>query len=249
MQLIIRAAGWFLIMTIYWAVGWLNVIQALKTGFLGALTILTLTAWTVRDGTESRFGRLLNGLTAFLFLGISGYHAFLRDVFGVAQDDMIVVEALFNTNGGEASEFISQNIFYLGKHVFVLVVAVSLYWLLLGWRPPIFRFKKAGGPVVAGRHSLAGRAGAIFLTVLLAVVHLNPTMRKENPLLYFPIRKAKWERSVENTRVMQEKIVAAISTDSSLATMTYTWEGARTVVFVLGESVTRHNWLSSDIPV
>jgi heptose-I-phosphate ethanolaminephosphotransferase len=78
--------------------------------------------------------------------------------------------------------------------------------------------------------------------MLLFLVHFNPTTRKENPLLYFPIRKAKWERRIERTRMLQEKIAAANSSDISLLSMKYTGEGPRTVIFLLGESVTRHNW-------
>jgi heptose-I-phosphate ethanolaminephosphotransferase len=242
MLLLIRALGWFLIITLYWAMDWLNVIQALKTASLGSLTILTISAWTVREGHEAQFGKLFNGLAALLFLGISGYHAFLRDVFGVAQDDMIVVEALFNTNGAEASEFILQNIWYIGKHTLILVAAFVFYWFLMGWRPVILERRTASTHYAADSRRWIKKIPAVVLTLLLFLVHFNPTMRKENPLLYFPIRKVKWERRIEKTRVLQEAIAAAISSDNSLNTMNYTGEGPRTVIFLLGESVTRHNW-------
>ena len=82
---------------------------------------------------------------------------------------------------------------------------------------------------------------AIF-TGLLVVAHFNPTMRKENPLLYFPIRYAKWERYLENTRILQAKITEAAISDGSLESMIYSGDGSRTVVFVIGESLTRLNW-------
>lgn len=242
MLLFIRAMGWVLIVTLYWAMGWLNFLQALKTALLGSLFILALSAWTLRDGRESGVGRSLNLLVVFLFLVINGFHSFLRDVFGVAQNDLIVVEALFNTNTGESSEFIIQNIWSLGKHLLVAILVVAFYWFLMGWRPVFLRRSSRAVDLNARGRDRIIRIPAVILTGLLLLVHLNPTMRKENPLLYFPIRYAKWERTVENTRALQEKITAAVTTDSSLATMKYTGSGSRTVVFLIGESVSRLNW-------
>ncbi len=242
MLLFIRVLGWFLILTLYWAMDWLNFLQALKSALLGSLSILALSAWTLRDGRESGVGRSLNLLVVFLFLVISGFHSFLRDVFGVAQNDLIVVEALFNTNTGETSEFIIQNFWSLGKHLLIAILFAAFYWFLMGWRPALFRrFSRAGHLNEHGRGRIITIPAVIF-TGLLVLAHLNPTMRKENPLLYFPIRYAKWERYVENTRSLQEKITAAETKDSSLATMRYTGSGSRTVVFLIGESVTRLNW-------
>jgi heptose-I-phosphate ethanolaminephosphotransferase len=242
MLLLIRVLGWFLILALYWAMGWLNFLQALKSALVGSLSILALSAWTLRGGQESRVGRSLNLLVVFLFLIICGFHSFLRDVFGVAQDDLIVVEALFNTNTGETSEFIIQHIWPLGKHLLVVILASVFYWILMGWRPVLFR---RSSRTLHSKDSGRGRfirIPAVIFTGLLVLAHLNPTMRKENPLLYFPIRHAKWERNVENTRALQEKITVAAMTDSSLATMRYTGSGSRTVLFLIGESVTRLNW-------
>ena len=242
MLLFIRVLGWLLILTLYWAMDWLNFLQAIKSALVGSLFILALSTWTLRDGRESRVGRSLNLLVVFLFLVISGFHSFLRDVFGVAQNDIIVVEAIFNTNPGESSEFILQNFWSLGKHLLIVILASVLYWFLLAWRPVLFR---RSSRAVHSNESGRGRIitiPAVLFTGLLILVHLNPTLRKENPLLYFPIRYAKWERNVKNTRALQDNITAAVATDSSLATMSYSGEGPRTVVFLIGESVTRLNW-------
>jgi len=242
MLLFTRILGWFLILTLYWAMEWLNFVQVLKSAFLGVLSILTLSSWTLRDGRESRTGRFLNLLVVFSFLAICGFNSFLRDVFGVAQDDLIVVEALFNTNGGEASEFILQNIWPLAKHLTVVILAAIFYWFLLVWRPSLFRMSSGTLAADSRAKVRTTRIPAVVLTLLLLLVHLNPTMRKEDPLLYFPIRHAKWERYVERARVLQEKITDSVSTDSSLSSMSYEGSGPRTVVFSLGESITRLNW-------
>ena len=242
MLLLIRVLGWFLILTLYWAMDWLNFLQALKAALLGSLSILALSAWTLKKGQESRVGRSLNLLVVFLFLIICGFHSFLRDVFGVAQNDLIVVEALFNTNAGETSEFILQNFWSLGKHLIVAILAAAFYWFLMGWRPVLFRRSSRAAHLNDSGRGRFIRIPAVIFTGLLLLAHLNPTMRKENPLLYFPIRYAKWERYVENTRALQEKITASVTMDSALATMRYAESGSRTVVFLIGESVTRLNW-------
>lgn len=252
MPLLLRAITYIAIVTIYGVLGWLNFIQAGKLGFLGALAILTVSSWTLRSGVERTFGRIATFVTFLLFAGITGFQAFLRDVFGVANDDIIVIEALFNTDGGEASEFILQNIFYLGKHVLMVLLFAGVYWFVLGWRTRYPRRSTGGvGPALVlpgdsvDQGSAADRLGKVLpyvLTGLLLLVHLNPTTREENPLLYFPIRYAKWKVSLERIEQIQEELEVSLAVDTSFQGLKYASEGPNTVVFVLGESTTRLNW-------
>lgn len=221
---------------LYSLFGWLNHVQAGKSAFLGALTLLSLTAWTNRDGQESRNGRWANIFVVLLFLLIIAYQGFLRDIFGVAQDDALVMEAIFNTNGGESYEFILQNSRAFFKHLSILLGFIALFTL--------FVFRQRSPAPVAGFFSSPARRRtlAIALTSLLFLIHLNPTLRKENPLLYFPLRYLKWAKNVEQMRTVQEGLASRLSTDKSLGEMRYAGHGKRTVVFVLGESSTRLNW-------
>lgn len=220
---------------LYFLFGWLNHVQVAKSALLGALTLLALSAWTSRGGAESRYGRLANILVVLLFLLIIAYQGFLRDIFGVAPDDALAMEAIFNSNGGETYEFIVQNYRAFIKHVAVLLAFFSLFVL--------FVFRQSQRTVTAGFFSPSRhRPVAVVLTVLLALIHLNPTMRKENPFLYFPLRYLKWNNNVEATRIVQEGLASRLNTNQSLAGMFYAGQGNRTVVFVLGESSTRLNW-------
>lgn len=227
---------------LYFLLGLLNHSQLGKSALLGALTILALTAWTNKAGREGRNGRLLNIFVVSLFLLIIAYQGFLRDLFGVAQDDALVMEAIFNSNGVESYEFLLQNVRAIAKHAAILSLSVASFTLFTVYPPRC----------VAVTDSLSSvsrrRTVAVVLTLLLAIVHLNPTMRKENPLLYFPLRYLKWQKNVEQTRTVQERLASRLNADQSLDGMHYSGSGNRTVVFVLGESSTRLNWSLYDYP-
>lgn len=237
MPLILSRTLFFIaIPSLYYLCGWLNHVQAGKSALLGGLTLLALSAWTSRSGRESRNGRLANLLVVLLFMLIIAYQGFLRDLFGVAQDDALVMEAIFGTNSGEAYEFFLQNIIALAKHFAILLVLFSLFTLFL------LRQSQRAPASDSLRSRSRRRTLAIALTFLLVLIHLNPTMRKEDPLLYFPLRYLKWKKNVDETRIVQEGLASRLRSDQSLAGMGYAGQGNRTVVFVLGESSTRLNW-------
>ena len=221
---------------LYYLFGWLNHVQVGKSVVLGSFALLALSSWTSRNGDESRRGRLANVLVVLLFLFIIAYQGFLRDIFGVAQDDALVMEAIFGTNGGETYEFILQNSHAFVKHLAILLSVFALF--------AFFVFRQSQRPPSTGFFSFRSRRRTLAITLIFifALIHLNPTMRKENPLLYFPLRYLKWKKNVDKTRIVQERLASRLNEDQSLAGMRYAGNGNRTVVFVLGESATRLNW-------
>ena len=231
-----RALCFIAIPCLYALFGWLNYVQLGKSALLGAFALLALSSWTSRNRDESRHGRLANVLVALLFLLIIAYQGFLRDIFGVAQDDALVMEAIFGTNGGEAYEFILQNSHAFVKHIAILLVFFVLF--------AFFVFRPSPPPPTTGFFSSKSRRRtlAITLIVIFALIHVNPTMRKENPLLYFSLRYMKWKKGVDATKIVQERLASRLNEDQALAGMSYAGSGNRTVVFVLGESSTRLNW-------
>ncbi|UCG37834.1 MAG: phosphoethanolamine transferase [bacterium] len=247
MVVLIRTAGFVLIPILYIVFDWLNYVQAGKLALVGLPAVVAVSAWTTGGSAEGRWGRVWNLVAVLLFQVILGYQAFLRDIYGVAQDDIIILDALFNTDGAEVSEFILQNAIYLGKHLAIVLGMAALYWALLRFSaryaggPPAPAAGARSGDPVRGRLSRSRKA-ALGAAAVLLLVHLNPTMRKEDPLLYFPLRYAKWKRNVEKVRESQERIAAAMADDPSFLSMRYTGDGPRSVVFVIGESTTRLNW-------
>jgi heptose-I-phosphate ethanolaminephosphotransferase len=66
-------------------------------------------------------------------------------------------------------------------------------------------------------------------------------------VLYFPMRYAVWKDQVESFRKRQA-LIAAAATDSGLVSLRCTDDQPRTVVFVLGESITRLNFPLTGYP-
>jgi heptose-I-phosphate ethanolaminephosphotransferase len=235
-QILSRTCFFIAIPYLYFLVGWLNFRQAGKSATLGALAILALSSCLNRNGKESRNGRLAILFVALLFLMIIAYQGFLRDLFGVAQDNALVMEAIFGTNGSESYEFVLHNSHAFLKHFSVLLGVFTLFAL--------FVFRQPQPSLSTGFfHSESRRRTlSIVLISLFTLTHLNSTMRKENPLLYFPLRYLKWKKNVDATRLVQEGLAGRLINDKSLAGMSYAGSGHRTVVFLLGESSTRLNW-------
>ncbi|MGB5198029.1 MAG: phosphoethanolamine transferase [Candidatus Deferrimicrobium sp.] len=232
----------------YLLLGLLNYSQSGKSAVLGVLALLAAGAWCVgHPPSRRRRGARWEILVAAPFFALLAIQAFLRDYFGVAHNDEIVVEALFNTNGGEATEFLLHNSRGIAKHFALLVLFLLLYGLLLRVGN---RILPSTGPVISrgeGERPAGYRARLrplfvpfLFLALFL-LLHLNPTMRQDDPLLYFPLRYLEWSREVEETRRLQVKL-SADDTDPEMASIRYVGEGPRTVVLALGESTTRLNW-------
>ncbi|MCC6208701.1 MAG: sulfatase-like hydrolase/transferase [Gammaproteobacteria bacterium] len=239
--LLIRLGAFLLIPCAYWSMDLLNYSQAGKSALLGGLAVLAVSSWsasraTTRGGVGS--GWAIGVVTPFVF--ILAVEAFLRDFFGVSHDDGIVIEALFNSNGGEAAEFVIANSRGMMKHSAFFALALLLF-ASAAWASGRYHPLTSGRSLGAGGRSKRRNWPLLTFGGLFLLVHLNPTMRKADPFLYFPIRYAKWEYEIEKTRQLQEQLRSTLS-DPHLQSMQYAGEGARTVVFMLGESTTRLNW-------
>lgn len=238
--LLVRLAGYLAVPLAYWLAGLLNYSQAGKAAVLGGFAVLAMAAWrAARKQAYPARGLLWDTAIAAPFLFILAVEAFLRDHFGVGHDDALVTEALFSTNGGEAAEFIRANSRALLKHTGLFALALAVVWAT-AWTS-----SRRHGPVAAvvprGRFGRPGTLPVLIFGGLFLLLHFNPTMRKADPLLYFPLRYAKWQHDVELTRDLQTRLAAA-QDDPGLASMQYTGADRRTLVFVLGESTTRLNW-------
>ncbi|MST94461.1 MAG: phosphoethanolamine transferase [Pedosphaera sp.] len=241
MILLYRALSFNVVLVIYVALNWLNWEQAGKQALLGTLALLAMSAWTLRHGSETKAGKRWVLVTIMPFLLLMGFHGFLRDFFGVAADDSLVSSAIFGTDRAEALEFLQQYFRSILKHVGVVLVVIILFaWGLRRW------------PVAGPKHTpeqtiRQGWKTAAVLFALFILVHLNPSMRKQDPLLYFSIRHSKWKAAVESLRQLQTKMAATVA-DPQLASLHCADENARTLVFALGESVTRLNFSFAGYP-
>jgi heptose-I-phosphate ethanolaminephosphotransferase len=241
MLLIARIAAFSLVAAVYLLLGWLNWSMGLKLALLGAIALLAVSAWTTRHGYESKAGKSLVLLTAACFFAVLGFHAFLRDFFGVTPDDENVAAALFSSDQSEATEFVQQHARQLAKHVFSVLLAFVAFGSVVWWKPATA--KQTGGPP----RRRGAWIPAVAFSMVFLLLHLNPTLRKQNPVLYFPMRYLAWKDDVETTRELQA-VGATAATDSGLVSLSCADDQPRTVVFVLGESITRLNFPLAGYP-
>ena len=186
MLLIARIVAFSSVAVVYLLLGWLNWSMGLKLALLGATALLAASAWTTRNGYETKAGKCLVLLIGACFFHALGFHAFLRDFFGITPDDEYVVAALFSSDQSEATEFVQQHARQLAKHVFCVLVAFAAFGSLVWWKPAAAK-QSGGSPRRRGAWLTAGAFSQVFL-----LLPLNTTQRKQKPLLYFTIGFAAW---------------------------------------------------------
>ncbi len=220
------------LLLVFHLVGWLNYVQAGTIGAVGFFILTSLFYWQVVVAGHRRRASLVLSLIVLFVVALFFFASFqmaLRDIFHVQQDNVVVIESIFNTNAAESGEFLQQYGPYLLKHllIFVVVTAGYLYLTRRPWRP-------AG----VGRRTVI--ACCVFTAVTL-LLHFNPTVRRTNPLLYVPIYHAKWKADLESTQKLLLQLERNMALEGSAAT--YLGDSGRnTVVWVIGESDARHNW-------
>ena len=229
----VKGLAFTLLPLAYYLLDKLNYSQAGLAAVLGFFVVTTLFYW--RELVPSRrrlFNALLGAAITILLLNMA-FQATLRDAFGVQQEDVIVIQAIFSTDVAESSEFFIQYARYILLNVVLFLVFLGLYWSL---------FVAAASPSVSTpqkrrRYWIAG-----LVTFLLFAIHLNPTLRKSNPLFYFPENYMRWQADLEQAKQLYARLEAT-SNDEKLNAMTLAQPvGQRTVVVVFGESDTRNNW-------
>ncbi len=235
MVLLVRALAFIAIPAVYFGLSWINWELAGEIAALGALAVLAVSAWTTRNGRETKAGKTWVLAAVIPFLLLLGFHAFLREFFGVAADEEMVTGAIFSTDRAEAAEFVQQHAGPILKHIGLVLAFAVLFALVLPRRNSTGQ-KCAARQAIGGRWKVAAAFAAVFL-----LLHLNPSFRNQDPVLHFPIRYREWAREVRVTRLFQANM-AATASDPQLASLHSTDEAPRTIVFVLGESVTRLNF-------
>ncbi len=232
--LLARLGAFLCVPLLYLLLDLVNDVQAAQTAALGMFALLAVSAATASRPQGSRGSTRLALMVALPFLAILALQGFLRDIFGVAPDDDMVLEALFNTNGGEAGEFLLHNARAIGFHLAILAGFLLLLALLLRLSLPLLR--PAPSPPARRRRAW----WALGFALLFLLLHLDGPLRKDDPLLFFPLRYADWHRNVESTRALLETL-GRTARDPLLDSLRLGEAGPRTVVLVLGESTTRAN--------
>jgi heptose-I-phosphate ethanolaminephosphotransferase len=215
---------------VLYLVGMLNYSQAGQSGIMGFLILTSLFYWEVILGKRYRW---LNTFIVFWVTALIFFMSFqmtLRDIFSIEQDQVQVIESIFNTNSSETSEFFIQYRYQISKHVIIFLLILGLYLF--------FIFKTPLKPKNTPKRQLI--ACCIF-TLLALIIHFNPSARRSNPVLFLPIYYTKWHNELVKTQQLMAQMEKTIHIDQSAINLKDV-DQKRTLVFVIGESDTRHDW-------
>lgn len=221
-------------LSVFWAVGMLSANEFAKSSALmiTALPGLAGLCLLLRARPVWLSATTL-GVIALFFLD-AATKGFLRDYFGMRPNHLLVLQAVFNTNPSETGEFFRHN----WRDVFEASAAFVL--IMAGVAALEHRLSRAE----AARPSLPMRRGSkIAVATLLAsflTLHLNPTMAKENPLLYWPIRYLDYKTQLAHADKLQRELAANMAQRGDWR-VRYRGPANKTVVWVIGESLNRNN--------
>lgn len=231
----IRALLFSLLPLGYYIAGTLNYSQAGKAALLGFFMLTPILYWRELFPASRLVGIALLSAIFLLFVNIV-FQAVLRHIFGVQQDDVLVVQALINTNVEETRGFIVQYLRPLAAHLTTAVLLFAGYWYFCVHR---FPEQPAAG---IGRQRTWVFAAASLSTVILVVSHANSSLRKANPLFYISYHYQKAASEMEMARKLREDLAGGQSAAILGKMRLDSAFQRRTVVLVIGESDTRRNW-------
>ena len=189
-----------------------------------------LHAW--RGSSSASAVTLLLRIVVPVFYLDAAIKGFLRDYFGMRPNPNAVLQAMFATDQAETGEFFLHNGVALAQAAgwFVLVTAA----VLLADRQ-LLRRQAARASRPPGT---AQKCFAVSMAVFLVLLHVNTTMRRENPALFWPLRYQQYSAQLEAMKSMQQALTAAMAAPRDWH-VRYAGEDARTVILVIGESTNR----------
>ncbi|VVE00931.1 Phosphoethanolamine transferase CptA [Pandoraea iniqua] len=169
-----------------------------------------------------------------VFLLDAATKGFLRDYFGMRPNHLLVLHAVFNTNPSETSEFFRHNwrdVFEASAAFVVLMGAV-----VFGER----RFTRNEARQTPAPMRRTGKSAVVALLAVFLALHFNPTMAKENPLLYWPMRYLDYKGQADHAAQLQRDLDRNMAQRADWRVQ-YRGPDKNTVVWVIGESLNRNN--------
>jgi len=211
----------------HFLVGYINYSRAGKILITGVATIGALSALSAYYKT--RIWQILLIAVSFILLLNLSFHAGLRDIFGVEQDEMMIIKSIFATDIQESYEFILQYRQFLIKHLVIFLLSITAFY------------------IVALRGSSTtqnsiGKKTVVIWVIIFMVAHLEKSIRLGNPLIYFPYYYSEWKQELVELEKLNNTLQANIDEDALLDIKYVGRQKRNTVVWVIGESSTRSNW-------
>jgi heptose-I-phosphate ethanolaminephosphotransferase len=212
---------------------------AVAAGFMEAKDLAKMALWWAVAGSAlwlcagragPRAQRWAGLALTLLFALDIGTQGVVRGYFGTDPQPGVIAESLANTTAGEAAGFLQEQAGAIGRGLAftVLALAAAVGLLRTGRR----------GPRPPSRRSTWLLAGLLALAALL---HFNPAMLRQQPLLRWGVvyaRHLQAEREIRGLDAARAQ-VAAQRASWQLQRLD---DAPRTVVLVIGESDNRLNW-------
>lgn len=177
-------------------------------------------------GRESVRGGWLSSAWNLAFVVDLGIKAFLTTVYKSPPDSTLFIEGVSNTNSDESTEFLMNYWQLLGTYTLQLLVLLGL--LVLATRP------------VRGIRP-SGRKPVYAAAMIFALLHLDPAIRRANPLVFWPVQAATIEEFRANVDTLRDKRALALAQLPQWNPQ-YAGPTQHTVGLVIGESTNRWDW-------
>ena len=235
-QLVYRLSITWLGLAVFWLLGMLSSNEFAKTsvllitsmfGIVGVITILLKkkrVAWI----------SILSISLILLFFFDAAIKGFLRNYFGLRPNPIVVLEVLFNTTGSETQEFFLHN--WLSISYSVLTFIIISFCAIYAERY-LSRRQNSSSLI---RPAYGTKIFTSAMLIVFIALHFNPTMAKENPVLFWPLRYVQYQENLQQIAAIQASINSNMAARSEWL-VDYIGEPKRTVVLVIGESTNRAN--------
>jgi heptose-I-phosphate ethanolaminephosphotransferase len=233
---VIRSAATVFGLALFWQLGMQDLHDFSKSATFSVIANLGLVGLLLVQpyrwvGVGAAF--LLNSLV----LVTGAVEGFLFLLYGLTPKHMIVVDAILGTNVNEAREFIVAYGLQLMLTSALLMALLSLlYWTERKLEMPVDA--RPARLVRPGRHS---RWTGGSMLVVFCLLHLNPTLAKENPLVYWPRYISDYHKTQEFMHRTRTQVHLNLK-QAEKKQVAYSGPSEQTLVLVIGESVNRASW-------
>lgn len=221
-------------LTLFWAFGMLGASEYGKSAALMVTALPGLAGLCLLLRARAVWLSVTTlGVIAIFFLD-AATKGFLRDYFGLRPNHLLVLQAVFNTNPSEAGEFFRHHWRDIAEASTVFAILMSAVVVL---EHRLSRTEAASSPPLLRR---SGKIAVVSLLTGFLALHLNPTMAKENPLLYWPIRYLDYQGQLAHAGKLQRELEQNMAQRADWRVQ-YLGPERKTVVWVIGESLNRNN--------
>jgi heptose-I-phosphate ethanolaminephosphotransferase len=218
----------------FWLFGLVSAKEFAKTAVLMSTCMLGLVGFLTLGRRRLDWQSGLSIAVFLIFFLDAAIKGFLRIFFGLRPNHSMVLQAVFNTHTSEIQEFLLHNWRTLGQTATIFLLVALL---IIGAERYLTRRERRLPPLIADR---ALPVPVLAMLAIFVALHFNPTMAKENPVLFWPLRYASYHAGLAQVTAMHD-VIRRNMTEQTEWQVQYTGESQRTVVWVIGESINRAN--------